>query len=124
MIELLAALLKIYQTEEYSSKIFSILESYLQKDKKKTGRTGMSLWQIFVLAQVRLCGNISYSQLHSHANNHITLRGLLGVGGTFGSFIRIEFEYQNIYDNITLLSDELLQEINVIILEFGHKEVF
>ena len=123
MMELLAALLQIYQTTEYSNKIFSILESYLQKDKKKTGRTGMSLWQIFVLAQVRLCENIGYTQLHAHANNHITLRGLLGVSFD-GRFEQVEFEYQNIYDNISLLSDELLQELNVVILEFGHNEIF
>lgn len=124
MTELLAALLKIYQNPEYSNKIFSILEKYLQKGKKPTGRTGMSLWQVFVLGQVRLCENIGYAQLHSHANNHLTLRSLLGVGADHGGFTRIEFEYQNIYDNVSVLSDELLREINEIIIEFGHKEIF
>ena len=57
------------------------------------------------------------------ANEHLTLRCLLGVGSDNGSFTRIEFEYQNIYDNISNLDDELLQELNAIIVEFGHKEV-
>lgn len=122
--ELLASLLMIYRTPEYNKKIFSVLEAYLTKNKKNTGRKGMYLWQIFVLAQVRLCENISYAQLHGLANNHLTLRSLLGVGADHGGFTRIEFEYQNIYDNISMLSDELIQELNTIVLEFGHKKVF
>ena len=122
--ELLAALLKIYKTPEYNEKIFSIIERYISKNKKNTGRNGMSLWQIFILAQVRLCENISYTKLHALANNHLTLRCLLGTGADNGGFTRIEFEYQNIYDNVSGLSDEMLKELNEIIVEFGHKEIF
>ena len=39
------------------------------------------------------------------------------------SFKRTEFNYQNIYDNVTLLSDEMVKEINSIVFEFGHGEV-
>lgn len=122
--ELLAALLMVYKTPEYNEKIFSLLEEHLMQNKKKTGRNGMSLWQIFVLGQVRLCENIGYAKLHAHANTHLTLRSLLGVGADNGGFTRIEFEYQNIYDNVSGLSDELLRELNQIIVEFGHKKVF
>ena len=121
--ELLAALLEIYRTPEYNEKIFSILEGYLLKGKKKTGRKGMTLWQLFVLGQVRLCENIGYSKLHALANNHLTLRALLGMGSDHGVFTRLELEYQNIYDNVSLLSEEILQEINQVILDFGHKQV-
>ena len=124
IIELLAALLKIYKTPKYSNAIFSILENYLKKGKKNTGRTGMSLWQLFVLSQVRLCENIGYAQLHSYANNHLTLRGLLGVRTENGGFSRIEFGYQNIYDNVSSLNEDLLKEINEVIINFGHNEVF
>ena len=121
--ELLAALKAIYCTEEYNERIFSLLEKHINSKKKKTGRSGMDLWCIFVLAQVRLCLNLSYDVLHNLANNHITLRQILGIEKSFG-YDRVEFSYQNIYDNITMLSDELIAEINVIVLEFGHKEVF
>ncbi|OQY01287.1 MAG: hypothetical protein B6I20_07895 [Bacteroidetes bacterium 4572_117] len=56
--------------------------------------------------------------------NHLTQRCLLGVGADNGGFTRIEFEYQNIYDNVSALSPELLKELNEIILEFGHKKKF
>jgi len=82
----------------------------------------MDLWNIFVLAQLRLCLNISYDVLHDLANNHHTLRCIMGVERSFG-YERIGFEYQNIYDNVSMLSDELVYELNQIVLEFGHGEV-
>jgi IS5 family transposase len=121
--ELLVALKAIYCTAEYNERIFSLLEKHINATKKKTGRSGMDLWCIFVLAQVRLCLNISYEMLHNLANNHRSMRQLMGVERSFG-YDREEFSYQNIYDNITMLSDELIAEINVVVLEFGHKEVF
>ena len=120
---LLAALKAIYCDKEYNERIFKALEESITKGKKKTGRKGMSLWQIFVLAQVRLCGNISYDRLHNLSNNHFAIRFLMGVESEYG-FKRIEFEYQNIYDNVSVLSDELVKQLNDIVLEFGHKEVF
>jgi hypothetical protein len=121
--ELLAALKAIYCNPDYNEKIFSILEKYINAGKKNTGRKGMDLWCIFVLAQVRLCLNISYDVLHDLANNHRTMRQLMGVEKRFG-YEPVEFEYQNIYDNVSMLGDELVAEINGVIVEFGHGEVF
>lgn len=121
--ELLAALKEIYCHKEYNEKIFKLLEKHINAKKKRTGRKGMNLWCVFVLAQVRLCLNISYDVLHNQANNHRTLRQLMGIEKSFG-FDREEFSYQNIYDNITMLSDELIIEINVVICDYGHKEIF
>ena len=58
--ELLAALKEIYCNSKYNEQIFSILESHIRARKKNTGRKGLDLWIIFVLAQLRLCLNISY----------------------------------------------------------------
>ncbi len=121
--ELLAALKEIYCNREYNERIFSVLEKHITSKKKKTGRAGMDLWSIFVLAQVRLCLNATYDTLHNLTNNHKTIRQLMGIERNSGYDVD-EFSYQNIYDNITMLSDELISEINVIVLEFGHKEVF
>lgn len=121
--ELLAALKEIYCHKGYNEKLFSILENYINANTKNTGRRGMNLWCIFVLAQVRLCLNISYDALHDLANNHRTMRQLMGVEKRFG-YEPVEFGYQNIYDNVSMLSDELVAELNGVILEFGHAEVF
>jgi hypothetical protein len=108
---LLAALKAIYCNKEYNERIFSILEKNINLGKKNTGRTGMDLWCIFILSQVRLCFNMSYDYLHDQANNHHKMRHLMGVEKGFG-YDRVEFEYQNIYDNVSILSDELVAEIN------------
>jgi len=121
--ELLAALKEIYCNKTYNEQIFRILERHIKTGKKATGRKGMDLWTIFVLAQLRLCLNVSYEMLHNLANNHQTLRHLMGVERAFG-YERIVFEYQNIYDNVSALSDELVKELNAVILEFGHRQVF
>lgn len=126
--ELLAALLTIYMTPEYNERIFQIMDKYITAGKNKTGRTGMPLWQIFVLAQVRLCENISYEKLHNYTNNHIMLRGVLGINGGTGNvdigWTTIQLEYQNIYDNVSALNENMLKEINQVILDFGHEKVF
>jgi hypothetical protein len=121
--ELLAALKGIYTNKEYNERIFSLLEEHLCAKNKRMGRKGMDLWCIFVLTQVRLCENISYNNLHNLANNHRTMRHIMGIEYDFG-YDRIEFKYQNIYDNVTQLSDELIAGINIIIVEFGHGKVF
>lgn len=121
--ELLAALKAIYCDKDYNEKIFSILEKHINSGKKNTGRTGMDLWCIFVLSQVRLCLNLSYDTLHDLADNHHKMRHLMGIEKGFG-FERVEFEYQNIYDNVTMLNDELVAEINKVVLDFGQGQVF
>ena len=48
--QLLAALKAIYCNKKYNQEIFVILEGHINSGKKDTGRTGMDLWSIFVLA--------------------------------------------------------------------------
>jgi len=121
--ELIAAIKALYCHSEYNQRLFEVLERHLLRDKKRTGRPGMDLWCIFVLSQVRLCLNVSYDWIYNLANNHLGIRWLMGIETEYG-FKRTEFSYQNIYDNVTLLSDEMVKEINSIVLEFGHGEVF
>ena len=49
------------------------------KEKKRTGRKGLTIWQIFVLAQFRLALNIDYDRLHFMVNTNSVLRQLLGI---------------------------------------------
>jgi hypothetical protein len=122
MAGLCAALKEIFVNDNWNERIFAIMERKITKDKQRTGRKGMDLWQIFVLSQVRLCWNLSYDSLHDLANNHKMIRQIMGVETGFG-YERVEFEYQNILDNISLLDDETVREINAVIADMGH-EVF
>jgi len=117
--KLCAALKEIFLTPEWNERLFKILEAKITVGKQKTGRSGMDLWQIFVLSQVRLCQNISYDELQHIANYDSLIRQLMGVESGFG-YDKHEFEYQNIIDNVSLLDDETVRELNHVIVEFGH----
>jgi hypothetical protein len=56
---------------------------------------------------VRKVLNCSYEFLHHLANNDRLLRVLPGVEQDFG-FACIEYEYPNIYDNVSGLDDQML----------------
>lgn len=117
--KLVLFLKKLYLTPKYNERIFSILEDKIVRGKKKTGRPGMDLWVLFVMAQTRLCLNISYDELHRMANNDKMFREIMGIETDYG-FERIEFEYQNILDNVTLLDDETVRKLNDVVVETGH----
>jgi hypothetical protein len=120
---LVMALKEIFCNKEYNEKIFSIIEKHIPDIDLHNGRPGMNLWTVFVFGQVRMCLKTSYDTLHNLANNHLMLRQLIGIENEFGvePFI---FEYQNIYDNVSKLSDAMLSELNDVVVEFGHREVF
>ncbi len=118
------ALVEIFKNPEYNEQVFSLLEKNIFKQSNHTGRPGMDLWQIFVMAQFRVGLNLSYDKLYYMVNSDRMLRQLLGVEQTGFVENHFEFSYQNILDNVKLLSDELLKEINEIIVSFGHNEVF
>ncbi len=67
--------------------------------------------------------NYSYDRLHSMAFSDSSLRQLLGIASV-GFDDKIVFERRRIINNVQLLTDEDLQKINSIIVDFGHKEVF
>ena len=120
--KLLLALKKLYTTPKYNDKIFRILEKAIILPKQKTGRQGMNLWQIFVLAQTRMVKNISYDELHELANHHSALRQILGIATTW-EFENIKLKYQNIVDNVKLLDNRTLKDVNAIIIEMAHDVV-
>jgi hypothetical protein len=75
------------------------------------------------MAMFRMTLNLTYDRLHTMANNDKMLRQLLGIE-TESGFDVINISYQNIKDNVDLLTDDFLRDINNIIVEFGNKEVF
>lgn len=120
---LVMALLKIFLTPSYNNRIFSVLNDIIIADKKNTGRKGLNLWQIFVLAQYRLALDLDYDRLHYMVYSDSTLRQLLGIETETG-FDRVEISYQRIIDNVHLLTNDAMTKINDIIVDFGHKKVF
>jgi len=72
----------IYTTENIRERVFALLESALPKDiNQDTGRPGMELWKIFVLATLKLGINSDFDRLQELANSHLQLRQMLGHSG-------------------------------------------
>ena len=76
----------------------------------------MPLWTILVCGVIRLDLNIYYDRLHELVNEHNTLREMLG----HGAFDDVAYHFQTLKDNVSLLTPELLDEINQLVVAAGH----
>jgi transposase, IS5 family len=118
----LAALQYIFITPELNNKVFALLEEKICAKKKKTGRTGMDLWHILVLAVVRHAANTNWDTLEGLSNYHELIRQVMGVHNAgFSKSERIVFTYQSIIDNVSLIDEKLLYDINQLVVEAGQK---
>ena len=115
----LRALQYIYTTPELNQKVFDILEAKIMAGKKKTGRPGMTLWEILVLATVRLTRDADYDELHYMVTTDNLIRGLLGAN-KFGE-TRRDYPLQTIKDNVGLVDEETLEKINELVVKAGHQ---
>ena len=100
---------------------FKILEEIVPSGTDtNTGRPGMLLWKIFVLGTLRLNCNWDYDKVKEMADNHRTLRLMLGHSGW-----EVEHWYpiQTIRDNVSLFTPEILDRINQIVVKTGHNLV-
>ena len=84
---------------------------------RNTGRPGMDLWQILVLGVLKHGLNCDFDHLRQMANRHETIRQMLG----HGIFDKTRYGLQRLVDNVSLLTPELLQEINALIVSCGHE---
>lgn len=112
----LAALQWIFTTPEVSTEVFRLLEGALLSGHNNKGRLGMDLWQILVLGVVRLTLGINYDRLHHVANYDSLVRQLLGQPAFD---MELEFKLSTLKDNVPLLSEELLEQINAVIVRHG-----
>jgi len=119
--KLLMGLQHIYCTPEIREEVFKILESIVPKDiDSQNGRPGMELWKILVLGTLRLNCNWDYDKLHEIANNHITLRQMLGHG-FFDS--KTKYALQTLKDNVSLLTLEVLDKVDQVAVKVGQTDI-
>lgn len=116
----LKALQYIFVTPGLNEKVFSLLDEVVCKGKMKTGRPGMDLWHILVLAVVRHTLDTNWDRLEHVANNDKLTRKILGIHVDKFGIEEDEFFYQTIVDNVSLINEELLQKINALVVEHGH----
>ena len=115
--KILKGLQFVYTNVALRTAIFELLQSQVAPKVSKTvGRPGMTLWTILVCGVIRLDLNCDYDRLHELVNQHNTLREMLG----HGAFSDVYYHFQTLKDNVTLLTPELLDEINQLIVNAGH----
>lgn len=116
--QLLMGLQAIYSNPPSKKAIIEALKENLGKDIDfHNGRPGMDLWKILVLGTIRLCCNWDFDKVHEMANNHITLRQMLGHSP---EDIENQYKLQTIKDNLALFTPELMDRVNQIAIKHGH----
>ncbi|GGG08987.1 hypothetical protein GCM10010995_28240 [Cysteiniphilum litorale] len=115
---ILLGLQSVYEDTQTRQVIESTLASVLSDKQINTGRQGMDMWRVFVLGIMRLNLNCDYDRLQELANEHRTLRQMLGHG-----FLDENKRYalQTIKDNVGLLTEEVLFQLNIIMVNHGHR---
>jgi IS5 family transposase len=78
----------------------------------------MTLWSVLVLGVLRLGLNCDYDRVKELANEHRTLREMLGHG-LFDEEKR--YGLQTIKDNVSKVTPEILNLINWVVVQQGHK---
>ena len=116
---ILKGLQYIYVNDNVRSQVFALLEDSLSSAARQdTGRPGMELWQIFVLATLKLGLNCDFDRLQELANHHDVLRQMLGHSGWENKHY---YKLQTLIDNVSQLKPEVLADINQVVVEAGHE---
>ena len=119
--QLLWGLQYVYITPDLREEVLQILDGLIPEEiDRNTGRPGMALWRILVLGVVRLNLNWDYDRLHEMANQHRTIRQMLGHGLSDDGET---YHLQTLKDNVSMLTPEILDRINQVVVKAGHQLV-
>ena len=125
--QILCGLQHIYTEPALRDSVFAILQEVIPNRAKgqgkadaTKGRPGMEQWRILVLGVLRLGLNADYDRIQELANQHSTLRQMLGHGDWTD---KTEYKLQTLKDNLRLFTPELLARINQEVVGAGHRLV-
>ena len=122
---ILLGLQHIYCTEALREKVFEIIKDILPTHlvngqtkpvSAELGCPGMNQWTILVLGCLRLCLNADFDRIHELANQHRTLRLMLGITDWDEKL----FSLQTLKDNLQLFTPDILARINQAVVEAGY----
>ena len=103
--------------EQRRTELWELLEAGVcPESDHRLGRPGMDLWRILVLGVLKQGLDCDFDRLHELANQHRTVRAMLG----HGAFDLHEYQHQTVVDNVSLLTPALLREVNRLVVETGH----
>ncbi len=123
---ILLGLQHIFITTPLRDAVFKILKEIAptKTDGDKTrvvsidkGRPGMDQWSILVLGSLRLGLNADYDRILELANQHNTLREMLGLGRCDSDK---RYYLQTLKDNIKLFTPALMDRISTEVIRAGY----
>ena len=115
----LRGLQELYANPELRDEALKLLDECLPKDvDRDTGRTGMDFWTILVLGVLRLALNCDYDRLAELANEHRTVRLMLGHLLTD---LENRYGRTTIIENVSMITPEALEKISALIVKCGHE---
>ncbi len=121
IIPILAALQHINSQPQVRDQILALVAGDVNQDSREDcGRQGLDYWQILVLAAVRLGCNLDYDRLQDLAEQHRTLRMMMGIGDWDDE---TNFSWRRIRDNVCLLKPVTIEQISHLVVGEGHRLV-
>jgi IS5 family transposase len=119
IIPILRALQHLYSDVSLRQELLRLVgKDVNQNTSRRHGRRGMNYWEIAVLAAARLGCNLDYDKLQDLAENHRSLRQIMGIGDWQAE--EVDFDWRRIEDNLIKLRPETLKKINDLIVRAGH----
>lgn len=117
IVPVLAALRHVYLDHSLRSRLTKLVAADVSDDTRRdTGRPGLDDWQVLVLAVTRMSCNVDYDKLQDLAENHLSLRTILGVDGWDQD---ISFDFRRLRSALADLKPETIDQINQIVVRHG-----
>src|SRR5215813_3171658 len=118
IVPILRALQHVYEDAEVRGELLALVgQDVNQGTSRKRGRRGLNYWEITVLAAARLGCNLDYDKLQDLAENHRSLRQIMGLGERPDE---VDFDWRRIEDNLLKLRPQTLQNINDLVVQAEH----
>jgi transposase, IS5 family len=121
IVPILASLQHLYADDAARDEILTLIAKDVNATSDQSqGRPGLGYWEILVLGAVRLGCNFDYDKLQNLAEEHRSLRRIMGIG-TWDDQDPRRWDWRRIQDNLCLVHPETLAKINELVVRAGHR---
>ena len=117
IIPVLAALRHAFLDPSLRSQLTDLIaQDVSEAARRDKGRPGLDDWQILVLGVLRANCNLDYDKLQDLAENHLSLRTILGVCGWDQD---ISFDFRRLRNTVSQVKSATLEQINQLVVTHG-----
>lgn len=119
IVPILAGLQHCFSHPPVRQALTDLVAEDLNRDSRRDiGRSGFDDWQVVVLSTVRLGCNLDYDKLQDQAENHRTLRSVMGIGDWDDS---TSFNWRRIRNTLCQLQAATIEKMNAVIVAHGQE---